>query len=118
MQTKHYTHKRKGGSYRIRCIAKGSGTLNTTGDDTLVVYHNELGQHFVRPLAEFHEVMNEVIPRKVAIVGVGVMHPDEWKGNWPASAEKRAAQIMQNGNDGKVYDDIARQNETENKVVK
>lgn len=122
MKTKLYTHKRKGGSYRIHTIAKGSGTLNTTGNDELAVYHNELGQHFVRPLAEFHEVMNEVIPRKVAIVGAGVMHPDEWKGNWPASAEKRAAQIMQNGNDGKVYDDIARQiarqNETENKVVK
>lgn len=43
-------------------------------------------------------------------------------GNWPESAEARSLQIMQNGNDGKVYDDIARQiarqNETENKVVK
>lgn len=43
-------------------------------------------------------------------------------GNWPESAESRLLQIMQNGNDGKVYDDIARQiarqNETENKVVK
>lgn len=42
--------------------------------------------------------------------------------NWPESAESRLLQIMQNGNDGKVYDDIARQiarqNETENKVVK
>ena len=103
MKTKLYTHKRKSGRYRINFIAKGSGTLNTTGNDELAVYHNELGQHFVRPLAEFHEVMNEVIPRKVAIVGAGVMHPDEWKGNWPASAEKRAAQIMQNGNGGEPY---------------
>lgn len=42
--------------------------------------------------------------------------------NWPASAGERMIPIMQNGNDGKVYDDIARQiarqNETENKVVK
>lgn len=109
MQTKHYTHKRKGGSYRIRCIAKGSGTLNTTGDDTLVVYHNELGQHFVRPLAEFGEAMNEV--KKP-------LEAEAWQGNWPESADERMIPIMQNGNDGKVYDDIARQNETENKVVK
>ncbi len=60
MKTKLYTHKRKGGRYRIHFVAKGSGTLNTAGDDTFVVYHNELGQHFVRPLVEFDEAMNEV----------------------------------------------------------
>ena len=91
MQTKHYTHKRKGGSYRIRCIAKGSGTLNATGNDELVVYHNELGQHFVRPLEEFLEVMSEFNKKRVI------------KPNWPKSAELRSAQIMQNGNDGAPY---------------
>lgn len=107
MQTKQFKHKRKGGSYRIHAIAKGSGTLNTSGDDGFVVYHNELGQHFVRPLAEFHEVMDEVIPRQVAIVGAGVMLPDEWKGNWPSSADERMAPVLQNGNDGLHYDALA-----------
>lgn len=109
MKTKLYTHKRQGGRYRIHFVAKGSGTLNTTSDDAFVVYHNELGQHFVRPLAEFGEAMNEV--KKP-------LEAEAWQGNWPESADERMIPIMQNGNDGKVYDDIARQNETENKVVK
>lgn len=89
MKTKFYTHKRKGGSYRIRCIAKGSGTLNATGNDELVVYHNQLGQHFVRPVDEFLNTMNEVKQKKP---------------NWPKSAERRALQLMQNGNDGEPYE--------------
>lgn len=109
MQTKQFKHKRKGGSYRIHAIAKGSGSMNTSGDDSFVVYHNELGQHFVRPLVEFSEIMDEV--KKP-------LETEAWQGNWPESAEARSLQIMQNGNDGKVYDDIARQNETENKVAK
>lgn len=60
MQTKQFKHKRKGGSYRIHAIAKGSGSMNTGGDDSFVVYHNELGQHFVRPFAEFMDAMEEV----------------------------------------------------------
>lgn len=102
MKTKLYTHIRKSGRYRIRCTGKGSGTLNISGNDDLVVYHNEQGQNFVRPHSEFLEVMREVPQRKVAIVGANSM-PANWQGNWPESAELRSAQIMQNGNDGAPY---------------
>lgn len=60
MIEKQYKHKRKGGSYRALCVAKGSGTLNTGSNDRFVVYQNESGNHFVRPLAEFMDVMAEV----------------------------------------------------------
>lgn len=95
MKTKNYTHKRKGGHYRIQAIGKGSGTLNITGNDELVIYHNELGQYFVRPLAEFIEVMIEIKQNSKAEAA--------WEGNWPHSAEARSLQIMQNGNDGEPY---------------
>lgn len=60
MQTKQYKHKRKGGSYRVQWVAKGSGSLNTGSNDRFVVYRNEIGHHFVRPFAEFMDVMEEV----------------------------------------------------------
>ena len=97
MQTKQFKHKRKGGSYRIHAIAKGSGSLNTSGDDSFVVYHNELGQHFVRPLVEFSEVMDEV--KKP-------LETEAWQGNWPAAAEARMTPVLQNGNTGEHYGKI------------
>lgn len=113
------------------------GAAKYDDDNWLIVedaskrYRDAKGRHLLLGAIESHDNESNITHlaheawNALAVLELHLRQLEEPKKpieNWPESAEARSLQIMQNGNDGKVYDDIARQiarqNETENKVVK
>ena len=55
----HWTHRRKGGRYRVEAIAKGAGTIH----GRLFVFYSELPKPtmiYTRPLGEWHFAMEAI----------------------------------------------------------